>query len=121
MLEVKSTLLKTEKTAICLAIVILSISVIFRRYFFAYGTLVGCVLGIINFRLLAKSAGFFTKIQPKNACGYFLAAYLSRIIVIAAVFFICLLKERRLFIGAAAGFSFVYISIFLNNFIFYKE
>lgn len=121
MREVRNTLLETEKTTIYLVIVSLSISMFFGWYFFAYGVLLGAVLSIINFRLLARRAVFFTKTRKKNVYVYFFAAYLSRLAVIGAVFFICLLKEVRLFIGAAAGFLFIYISIFLNNFIFHKE
>jgi hypothetical protein len=119
--EVKSTLIRIEKTTLFLTIVFLFLSILLGRYFFAYGITIGAILGIINFRLLAKSIISFASREKKNPFTYFLFAYSTRFLFLAIVFSVCLMKDIKLFLGAATGFLFIQISIFLNNFWLYRE
>jgi len=121
MQEIKNTLVKTEKTVLCLTIGGLILAVACKKYFFAWGLVVGATLGIVNFRLLAKNAIFFTSKNKKRPYGYFLFSYVFRLLMMGIIFSICIIKEFELFFGAAAGFLFVQASIFLNNFLLYRK
>lgn len=81
----------------------------------------GGMLGIVNFRLLAKNAIFFTSKNKKRPYAYFLFGYLGRLLMIGIIFSFCIIKEFELFFGAAAGFLFVQAAIFLNNFLLHKK
>ncbi len=121
MQEIKNTLAKTEKTVLCLTISGLILAVVCRKYFFAWGLAIGTILGIINFRLLAKNAISFMSKNKKRPYGYFLFSYLGRLLMMGVVFSVCIIKEFELFLGAAAGFLFVQASIFLNNFLLHRK
>ncbi|MFH1856938.1 MAG: hypothetical protein ABH836_06950 [Candidatus Omnitrophota bacterium] len=119
MKEVKSILIKTEITVFILTLGSLFAAVFFKKYLFAYGLAIGAFFGLINFRLLIKSAGAFTKPRLGKSPSYarFFITYLLRFIMIMLIFSLCILKDIQVFAAAVCGFLFVQISIFINNFL----
>lgn len=121
MREIKAALAETQKTAILLMTLGLVLTAFFGKIFFAYGLVVGTFLGIINFRLLARSAVVFTALQKRNHRRHILFSYLFRFALMGIVLSLCILKDIAMFAGAACGLLLLQVAIFINTFLLSKK
>lgn len=100
-----------------LGIILSLIGLIFKKFDFSIGILLGTLTSILTFRLLAKNIEGMVKSSTGKVAFKAMGGYFFRLAIMAVVLWTAINKSIICFVGAALGLFATRIAIYINTYL----
>lgn len=114
--ELRTTQRRIEVKAFILGCLLFFIGLLFLGMEFSLGLIVGTLMSILNFRLLARTV-VRASVAKKLSPGFFIAGYFVRYALIGLVLWIAINQSLPCFAGASIGLFMVKAAIYVDAFL----
>lgn len=108
-----------EKKALLIGAIVALAGAPFKLFGFSIGVVLGALISVFNFRLLAKKVELIAAGIGKPAAIFL--GYIFRYILMGIVLWICINRGFSYFLGAACGLFAIRVAIYIDSFVVQRQ